>query len=77
MPVTATISRFEGRRAPCGASRDGDSFVTEDEQGLITEELRYSCGCRTSKEEFHDGSVHRLVVDHHGRTLTDEEIRGE
>ncbi len=75
--MTATISRFEARLAPCGNRRDGDSYVTEDQQGLMTEELQYSCGCRASKEEFHDGSVHRLVVDHRGKVLTDEELRGE
>ena len=51
--------------------------MTEDLQGLITEELRFACGCTTAKEEFHDGSVHRLVVDHHGKVLVDEELRGE
>jgi hypothetical protein len=51
--------------------------VTEDLQGLITEELKFACGCTTAKEEFHDGSVHRLVVDHHGKVLVDEELRGE
>jgi len=57
--------------------QDGESFVTEDQQGLMTEDLQFGCGCRESKEEFHDGSVHRMVVDHHGRVLSDEEIRGE
>jgi hypothetical protein len=75
--VTQTISRFTARLAPCGLSRDGDSFVTEDDQGLVTEELEFTCGCRVSKEEFHDGSVHRQVVDHRGRVLADEELRGE
>ena len=75
--MTATISRFEARRAPCGQQRDGERFATEDEQGLTTEDLRYSCGCRITKEEFHDGSVHRMVTDHHGKVLTDEELRGE
>jgi len=51
--------------------------MTEDQQGLITEDLRFACGCRISKEEFHDGSVHRMVTNHHGRVLTDEEFRGE
>jgi hypothetical protein len=75
--VTSTISRFEGRLAPCGNSRDGECFVTEDQQGLITEELRFACGCRIAKEEFHDGSVHRMIVNHHGKVLLDEELRGE
>ena len=75
--MTSTISRFEATPAPCGQRRDGESFVTEDQQGLVTEDSRYSCGCRSTKEEFHDGSVHRMVVDHHGKVLVDEELRGE
>jgi hypothetical protein len=75
--MTSTVSRFEARLAPCGMSRDGESFVTEDQQGLMTEELLFACGCRIAKEEFHDGSVHRMVVTHQGKVLTDEELRGE
>ena len=75
--MTATISRFVGKLAPCGRAYDGDRFVTEDQMGLVTEELLYSCGCRATKEEFHDGSVHRMVVQHDGKVLVDEELRGE
>jgi hypothetical protein len=75
--MTATVSRFEGRLAPCGANRSGEAFLTEDHEGLTTEELLFACGCKISKEEFHDGSVHRMVVNHHGKVLTDEELRGE
>ena len=75
--MTATASRFESRLAPCGHQSHGEQYVTEDQQGLVTEELSYACGCKSSKEEFHDGSVHRLVVNHHGPVLVDEELRGE
>ena len=75
--MTATASRFESRLAPCGHQSHGEQYVTEDQQGLVTEELSYACGCKSSKEEFHDGSVHRLVVNHHGKVLVDEELRGE
>ena len=75
--VTATVSRFEAQLAPCGKPHDGESVSTEDHQGLVTEDRRYSCGCRTTKEEFHDGSVHHMVVNHHGKVLVDEEFRGE
>jgi hypothetical protein len=51
--------------------------VTEDHEGLVTEEVRYSCGCESTREEFHDGSYHHMVVHHNGRVLTDEEWRGE
>jgi len=51
--------------------------MTEDLQGLITEDVTYSCGCQSHREEFHDGSVHHQIVDHRGRVLVDEEHRGE
>jgi hypothetical protein len=51
--------------------------VIEDLQGLITEDVTYSCGCESHREEFHDGSVHRSVVHHRGKVLVDEELRGE
>lgn len=75
--MTTTINRFETRVAPCGKPHDGERTATEDLQGLVTEDLRFSCGCRTSREEFHDGSVHHMVVNHHGKVLVDEEFRGE
>ena len=56
---------------------DGERFMTEDQQGLITEDVTYSCGCQSHREEFHDGSVHWQIVDHRGRVLVDEEFRGE
>jgi hypothetical protein len=75
--VTATVSRFEARLAPCGKPHVGERVTTEDRQGLVTEDLRYSCGCRSTSEEFHDGSVHRMVVNHRGKVLVDQELRGE
>jgi hypothetical protein len=75
--VTATVSRFEARLAPCGRPQDGERVETADLQGLVTEDLRFSCGCRSTREEFHDGSVHLMAVNHHGRVLVDEELRGE
>jgi hypothetical protein len=76
--VTSTISRFTAAPAPCGKILEGERFVTEDQQGLVTEEMRFDCGCLTTREEFHDGSVHRMEVSHrHNKVLVDEEIRGE
>ncbi len=51
--------------------------MTEDLQGLVTEDVAFSCGCQVHREEFHDGSVHRMIVNHRGKTLMDEELRGE
>jgi hypothetical protein len=75
--VTSTIARFDARLAPCGKQHGGEEFTTEDQQGLITVDLRFSCGCQRHREEFHDGSVHTLVTNHHGKVLVDEELRGE
>ena len=75
--MTSTITQFEVTHAPCGRRSGGERAVTEDQLGLITEEVRYTCGCRSTREEFHDGSVHHMVVDHRGRVLVDEELRGE
>ncbi len=76
--MTATITRFAPKVAPCGKEHDGELCVTEDdEQGLVTEDMTFSCGCRSTREEFHEGSCHRMTVDHHGKVLVDEELRGE
>jgi hypothetical protein len=75
--MSSTVTRFEPRLAPCGKQAGGELLATEDQQGLITRDLRFSCGCQTHHEEFHDGSVHNQVVHHRGRVLVDEELRGE
>jgi len=75
--MTTTISRFEAKLAPCGHTHDGERLYSEDLQGLATEDLRFTCGCSSAKEEFHDGSVHLRVVNHRGRVLVDVELRGE
>jgi hypothetical protein len=75
--VTATTSRFEATIAPCGKLKDGEQHVIETAEGLITVEMIFSCGCRRSSEEFHDGSYHRMAVRHNGKVLVDEELRGE
>jgi hypothetical protein len=72
------VSRaFDSALAPCRVLHDGERTTTEDLQGLITEDVTYSCGCQSHREEFHDGSVHWQIVDHRGRVLVDEELRGE
>jgi hypothetical protein len=75
--MTTTVSRFEAQAAPCGHLRAGEQVATADLQGLVTEELRYDCGCSRAREEFHDGSVHLMARHHNGRVLMDEELRGE
>ena len=47
--MTTAVSRFEPTIAPCGHPRPGERIVTEDQQGLVTEDLRYACGCRAPR----------------------------
>ena len=75
--MTTTVTRFDSALAPCRHLHDGERTTTEDLQGLVTEDVTYSCGCQSHREEFHDGSVHRQIVDHRGKVLVDEEFRGE
>ena len=75
--MTTTITRFAATLAPFGHSHTGERALWEDDQGLVTEEVTFSCGCRRFREEFHDGSVYRKVVNHRGRVLVEEELRGE
>jgi len=50
--MTATITTFESRVAPCGKQHPGEQFVSEDMHGLVTEDLRFDCGCQSHREEF-------------------------
>ena len=63
---------FEGERAPCGRVGHADREEAEDEDGLRLLLTVYACGCRTMHREFHDGSLHRMVIRHNGRVLRDE-----
>jgi len=75
--MTSTTTRFDPRLTPCGRHAGGEQSLTEDQQGLMTRDLSFDCGCQTHHEEFHDGSVHNQVVNHHGKVILDEELRGE
>jgi hypothetical protein len=72
--MTVTSSRFASRAAPCGRERSGEHVESRDGQGLSSEETRFDCGCRTSREEYHDGSVEHVVVRHDGKLLSHQTI---
>lgn len=63
---------FKSQQAPCGRIGDGERYHDQDEQGLVTNDLYYACGCRSIRREYHDGSVCRKVVHHDGTVLVDE-----
>ena len=70
MVLTNTI--FTSQRAPCGQVVDGESYRDQDEEVVVTEELDYSCGCRSIRHEYHDGSVSCKMIHHNGTVLVDE-----
>jgi hypothetical protein len=73
----ATTTSFTSEKAPCGRVVDGVRYRDTDEDGLRVEHINYACGCRTYRDDFHDGSVTRRVVHHNGKVLVHEEFRGE
>lgn len=66
-----------GQKAPCGQIVDADQYEDRDDQTLITQEVDYSCGCRSIAHEYHDGSVSRRIVRHDGAVLVDESESAE
>jgi hypothetical protein len=72
--MSVTSSRFSGQRAPCGRRRDGEHLEYRDEQGLVTDEMLFVCGCKTIRAEYHDGSFEHAVVRHDGRKVKHEDI---
>lgn len=70
--MTGTRTHFTKERAPCGRVVDGDRSQEDDFEGLRFDDLRYACGCRESRHEFHDGSVRIRTVRHDGKVLLDE-----
>ena len=67
-----TSTRFTDEKAPCGRTMGGDRVRDGDENGFIVEDTRYDCGCQSTRRQYHDGSGHVSVVDHHGKVRFDE-----
>jgi hypothetical protein len=72
-----TSTRFHNQHAPCGLIADGERLQDRDEECLLTDDLSYDCGCRSTSHEYHDGAVSRTVVRHDGAVLVDELLAGE
>ena len=73
----ATTTSFTNEDAPCGRVVGGVRYRDEDDDGLRVEHVHYACGCQTSRDVFHDGSVTHREVHHNGKVLVHEEFRGE
>ncbi|MGH8893499.1 MAG: hypothetical protein ACRDWY_09370 [Actinomycetes bacterium] len=69
-----TSTRFTREKAPCGKTVDGEHVRDDDpDGGFLIDQMRYDCGCRSTRQQYHDGSVHFRVVDHHGKVRCDEQ----
>jgi hypothetical protein len=75
--MMATCTRLEGQLAPCGRIVACEVTQSDDLQGLVNLEFQYECGCRSTRDEYHDSSVHHMILHHKGRTLVDETFVGE
>jgi hypothetical protein len=75
--MPATNTQFKGQQAPCGRIVDGETYEDEDPETLLTLEVDYTCGCRSIRHEYHDGTVSRKIVRHDGRVLADEMLTHE
>ena len=72
--MAATSILFAQEKAPCGRIVEGEHFQDQDGDGLVTDNFYYSCGCRTIRHEYHDGSVDRKILCHDGSVMADELI---
>jgi hypothetical protein len=70
--MAVSTKPFQTEQAPCGRVVAGERCQAEDEEGLLTDEVSYSCGCHRIRELYHDGSAHVRVVRHDGKVLVDE-----
>jgi hypothetical protein len=56
--------KFPAESAPCGKVTDGESYQDSDGEGFSVQVRYYSCGCRRTRHEYHDGSVTATAVKH-------------
>ncbi|WP_433655105.1 hypothetical protein ACQPW1_29840 [Nocardia sp. CA-128927] len=44
----------------------------DDDFGMVIHVHRYSCGCRTVRRDYHDGSVGERTVRHDGKKVASQ-----
>jgi hypothetical protein len=74
--MVGTRDSFPSEPAPCGRERDGEHYRDRDDHGLVIHQQFYTCGCRRSRHEYHDGSIRETEVRHDGKILLDDSERG-
>lgn len=70
--MVGTRDRFSGDLAPCGKQVGGEHYRDRDDDGFVIFDQFYTCGCRRTRHEYHDGSIRETAVRHDGRVLRDD-----
>ncbi|HZN73182.1 MAG TPA: hypothetical protein VFC00_16065 [Micromonosporaceae bacterium] len=55
---------FPAEEAPCGKIVGGEFYRDSDGEGFSVHVRYYTCGCRRTRHEYHDGSVTATAVKH-------------
>ncbi len=66
---------FAAEVAPCGRTVGGECYRDDDGEGLVVYDQYYSCGCRRTRHEYHDGTVTTTATRHgrrHGKLVSEE-----
>ena len=69
--ITQTV-HFTAELAPCGKMHDGTRHEENDDEGLLRDDQKFSCGCRTIRHVYHDGTVRIRSIRHDGKVLRNE-----
>jgi hypothetical protein len=70
--MAATTTHFTRQKAPCGRMAHGDHHVEGDDDGLLYDDFKFSCGCREIRHVYHDGCTRIRTIRHDGKVLRDE-----
>jgi hypothetical protein len=70
--MNRTNTRLQSQPAPCGKIVDAHTYQDEEDEELVVTDVSYACGCRTIRQEYHDGTVSRTVLGHNGKPVVNE-----
>jgi hypothetical protein len=68
---------FAAELAPCGKILGGELYRDDDGEGLVVHVQQYTCGCRRTRHEYHDGTVTTSSIRHGRRHKLISEERSE
>lgn len=62
--MVGSRSAFEPEQAPCGKVYGGHCYQDSDGEGLVVFDHYFTCGCRRTRHEYHDGTVNTQAFRH-------------